>query len=99
MSDHIESVQRAALRIIVPGCSYADALVCCGLDSLAQRRDNACRDFISKAKNSGILAPLLPQHTGSRHNYGLRSGNERNDRPVSNTQRLGNFVTYRYPLL
>ena len=56
-------MQKSALRIIFPDCSYESALVRCGLPTLLSRRDEACRRFISNIKESGFLSHLLPQPT------------------------------------
>ena len=70
----VESVQKSALGIIFPDCSYESALVRCGLPTLLSRRDEACRRFISNIKESGFLSHLLPQPTNVAHWCGLRSG-------------------------
>ena len=67
-------MQKSALRIIFPDCSYESALVRCGLPTLLSRPDEACRRFISNIKESGFLSHLLPQPTNVSHGYGLRSG-------------------------
>ena len=70
----VESVQKSALGIISPDCSYESALVRCGLPTLLSPRDEACRRFISNIKESGFLSHLLPQPTNVAHWCGLRSG-------------------------
>ena len=57
----VESVQKSALGIIFPDCSYESALVRCGLPTLLSRRDEACRRFISNIKESGFLSHPLPR--------------------------------------
>ena len=42
-SEHIESIQKRALRIIYPGCSYREALKASALEKLDHRRDEICR--------------------------------------------------------
>ena len=71
----VESVQKSALRIIFPDCSYESTLVrCVRLPTLLLRRDEACRRFIPNIKESGFLSHLLPQPMNVAHGYGLRSG-------------------------
>ena len=91
-----ESVQKSALGIIFPDCSYESALVRCGLPTLLSRRDEACRRFISNIKESGFLSHLLPQPTNVAHGYGLRSGFSRSEFRFVRTDRLSNFVTHSY---
>ena len=67
----VESVQKSALGIIFPDCSYESALVGCGLPTLLSRRGEACGRFISNVKESGFLSHLLPQPTNVAHGYGL----------------------------
>jgi hypothetical protein len=47
----IESVQKRALRIILPSLAYEDALTRSGLETLASRRSNACQMFVEKMKS------------------------------------------------
>ena len=89
-------MQKCALRIIFPDCSYESALVNCGLPKLLARRDEACRCFISNIKESGFLAHLLPQPTNVAHGYGLRSGFSRSELHIVRTDRLSNFVNHSY---
>ena len=51
-SDVIESIQKRALRIIIPGMSYSDALKATGLETLCtrRRRQNSCKSFMNKLK-------------------------------------------------
>ena len=92
----VESVQKSALRIIFPDCSYESALVSCGLPTLLARRDETCRRFISNTKESGFLAHLLPQPTNVAHGYRLRSGFSRSEFHIVRTDRLSNFLTHSY---
>ena len=92
----VESVQKSALGIIFPDCSYESALVRCGLPTLLSCRDEACRRFISNIKESGFLSHLLPQPTNVAHGYGLRSGFSRSEFRFVRTDRLSNFVTHSY---
>ena len=89
-------MQKSALRIIFPDCSYESAFVSCGLSTLLARRDEACRRFISNIKESGFLVHLLPQPTNVTHGYGLRSGFFCSEFRIVRTDRLSNFVTHSY---
>ncbi|KAK2547644.1 hypothetical protein P5673_032341 [Acropora cervicornis] len=90
----VEGVEKYALRIIFPDCSYESPLLNCGLPTLLARRDEACRRFISNTKEFGSLAHLLPQPTNVTQGYGLRSGFSRSELCIVRTARLRNFVTY-----
>ena len=89
-------MQKSALGIIFPDCSYESELVRCGLPTLLSRRDEACTRFISNIKETGFLSHLLPQPTNVAHGYGLRSGFSRSEFRLVRTDRLSNFVTHSY---
>ena len=91
-----ESVEKSALGIIFPDCSYEAALVRCGLSTLLSCHDEACRHFISNIKESGFLSHLLLQPTNVAHGYGLRSGFSRSEFRLVRRDRLSNFVTHSY---
>ena len=58
-SDVIESIRKRALRIIIPGMSYFDAMKATGLETLCTHRQNSCNTFINKLKLIGLqLIPL-----------------------------------------
>ena len=62
LSDDIEQIQRRALRIILPGIKYKQALEHTGLESLFERREKLCNKLfttIEKDKNHK-LHDLLP---------------------------------------
>ena len=67
-------MQKSALGIFFPDCSYESELVRCGLPTLLSCRDEACTRFICNIKETGFLSHLLPQPTNVAHGYGLRSG-------------------------
>ena len=75
-SDLIESVQRDAMRIILPNLSYDQALVCSGLQILLERRGLACERFVQalQVSSSPCMARLLPERESVSHGYDLRSG-------------------------
>ena len=58
-SDLIESIQKRALRILLPEMSYQDALNYTGLKKLSTRRHNCCEQLIRKLKlDNGPINPL-----------------------------------------
>ena len=62
LDDAIESVQKRALRIILPTCHYDDALIQSGIAALSQRREEACTNFIKRDRlSSPVLKPLIPR--------------------------------------
>ena len=91
-------MQKSALGIIFPDCSYESAHVRYGLPTLLSRRDayEACRRFISNIEESRFLSHLLLQPTNVSHGYGLRSGFSRSEFRFVRTDRLSNFVTHSY---
>ena len=98
-SDVIESIQKRALRIIIPGMSYSDALKATGLETLCTRRQNSCKTFINKLKlDSSSVNPLsgviARQPDANIHNYDLRY--DPNMMQKTNTERFQNFVTVKY---
>ena len=95
LAEYVEKVQKTALRIIFPDHAYDEALVLCGLATLAERHEIACMKFISKVHDTGFLANLLPHCASVAHMYGLRSGDSWCDAPITSTFRLQNFVTYK----
>ena len=71
LTDDIERMQIRAMRIISPGLSYGDALVCSQLPTLRERRNDIClRFFESMEKSDHKLHHLLPNSRTSR--YSLR---------------------------
>ena len=55
-------MQKSALGIIFPDCSYESELVRYGLPTLLSRRDEACTRFISNIKESGFLSLAAAAH-------------------------------------
>ena len=92
----VKSMQKSALRIIFPDCSYESALVSCGLSMLLAFRDGACRHFISNIKESSFLVNLLPQPMNVAHGYGLRSDFSNSEFRIVRMDQLSNFITHRY---
>ena len=98
-SDLIESIQRRALRILLPEMSYQDALNYTGLKKLSTRRHNSCEQFIRKLKlDNGPINPLKDVVATwihpTTHNYDLRS--ESSWSLQTNTERFQNFITVKY---
>ncbi|CAB4000775.1 RNA-directed DNA polymerase from mobile element jockey [Paramuricea clavata] len=98
-SDLIESIQRRALRILLPEMSYQDALNYTGLKKLSTRRHNSCEQFIRKLKlDNGPINPLkdvvATRIHPNTHNYNLRS--ESSWSLQTNTERFQNFITVKY---
>ena len=63
LSDRLESIQKRALRIILPHYSYASALEILNLPSLLLRRESLCSKSFSKFTASLAnprFLPLLP---------------------------------------
>ena len=52
LTDDIERVQIRAMRIIFPGLSYGDALVCSQLPTLKDRRNDICLRFFKSMEKS-----------------------------------------------
>ena len=73
-----ESVQKRALRIVLPSLAYEDALTRSGLENLASRRSNACQMFLEKMKSddqpNNPIANILRHkiHNEREHSYNLR---------------------------
>ena len=69
LSDMIESVQRRALRIAYPDCSYREALHKCGIDTLQCRRSDLCQKYFNKIQLlDHKLNCLLPDTRAVKYN-------------------------------
>ena len=74
LDDAIESVQKRALRIVLPNYHYDDTLIQSGITTLSQRREEVCTNFIKcDCLSSPVLKPLIPCVSIDRP-YCLRSG-------------------------
>ena len=73
LSEEIERIQRRALRMIFPDCSYSEGLVKAGLPTLYDRRSTLCKELFKDidAQGNHKLRHLLPSR--SQQNYNLRS--------------------------
>ena len=96
LSDHIESVQKRALRIIFPNLCYVDALRKSGLLSLRQRREDACITFLKLSYSSSHLFRSLVPRVAHTRPYALRSGESVFVPVSSKTNRFENFCTIKY---
>ena len=66
LDDAIESVQKRALRIILPHCHYDDALIQSDITALSQRREEACTNCIKRdCLSSPVLKCQLTGRTAS----------------------------------
>ena len=96
LSDVLEAVQRRAMRIIFQHANCNKALCSAGLGSHADRRDDICAKFISKARTSPPLSYILMNRCTINHGYQLRSGEQRYEQVKGHTERFNNFVTVRF---
>ena len=86
LGDAIESVQKRALRIVLPN----------GITAISQRKEEACTNFIKRdCLSSPVLRPLIPCASIDRR-YCLRSGERAPVRFVANTKRFADFYTIKY---
>ena len=72
LSKNIEMVQKRALRIILPGASYSEALAKLNCPRLDDRRTFLCQKTIRNIASGGYLSRHLPQTRESSHKYDLR---------------------------
>ena len=102
LSNHIESIQKSALRIMLEAdyTSYQDALISSSLETLLYRRDMACIRFIKKVGTDQIetlySAIIGTNNTEVNHGYALRSEGVKAYSHVPNTKRFSEFVTSKY---
>ena len=96
LDDAIESVQKRALRIVLPNSHYDDALIQSGITTLSQRREEGCTNFIKRdCLSSSVLKPLIPCVSINRP-YCLRSGERVPVHFVPTTKRFADFCTIKY---
>jgi hypothetical protein len=96
-SDLIETIQKRALRIIVPETPYTEALDRVGLQTVAVRRQELCKTFMNKLNiNGDANNPIKNAVTNyvHSHDYGLRHASV--SKPRVNTERFKNFITVKY---
>ena len=96
LDDAIESVQKRALRIVLPNSHFDDAVIQSGIPALSQRREEACKNFIKRdCLSSSVLKPLILCGSIDRP-YCLRSGKRVLVRFVPKTKRFADFCTIKY---
>lgn len=94
LSEDLERLQKRAMRIIFPECSYAEALEKSGLQTLFKRRQVITEQFFNKivTNQSHRLHSLLPETNVSRYNF---RNNRRFVHPSCKTKRCQNsFINY-----
>ncbi len=74
LSDGLEMIQKRALRSIYPGYHYEDILRVTGLQKLAQRRDQLCKEYLNKPKDSHRVDHLFA--ACKRHRLRIKESNE-----------------------
>ena len=95
LSNDLEKVQKKALSIIHPNCSYEDALKVAGIDSLESRRNVACKRFVETVLPGNPLYPIIHNCPAPQiHSYNLRDDNVAK-KIKTRTDRFGNFVTVK----
>ena len=87
LSDEIERIQRRALRIIFPNCTYSEGLVRAGLPMLFSRRQSLCQELFHNivSDSNHKLHQLLPPRAS--HNRRLRF-TRLFDSPICKTNRF-----------
>ena len=75
LSDKVERIQKRALKIILPGFSYSEALQILGCPRLDERRSELCVKVLKKISRGGPLMKHLPQTRACSHNYQTRNAN------------------------
>ena len=92
-SNELEGVQKRAMRIIFPLCSYSEALVASGLTKLSERRqelvDKLFKNVLQNEQNK--LHELLP----ARNTCTFNLRNMRKFKPAFKTNRFRtSFITF-----
>ena len=89
----IESIQKRALKIIVPNSTYADALIDTKLLSLEERRTDICRKFFKNIQDpNNVLHNMLPPKRSPR--YTLRNQLEYPLPKVKTNRYKNSFIPY-----
>ena len=97
LSDAIESIQRTALRIILPNSSYQQALGLTNLLTLANRRTFLSKKLMADMRDeSHPISFLAPKVTIRTMPYQLRSGSTKAPRTMKRTKRANVFFTFRF---
>lgn len=99
LSDALESIQKRALKIILPGSTYSQVLSQMDIPTLKSRRDLLCQKLIAEMRNNPNhpISFLLPKPSIRPINYNLRStGHFKETIDTKRTKRTSNFITFRY---
>lgn len=97
LSDAIESIQRTALRIILPNSSYRQALGLTNLLTLANRRTFLSKKLMADMRDeSHPISFLAPKVTIRTMPYQLRPGSTKAPRTMKRTKRANAFFTFRF---
>ena len=91
LSDRLESIQKRALRIILPHYSYASALEALNIPSLLLRRESLCSKSFSKftSLTNPRFIPLLPPRCRDANDYNTSLRNSSNfTLPAVRTERF-----------
>ena len=75
LADVLERVQKRALRIILPGYSYREALAQLGCSRLDERREQHCLNTMKRIEIEGPLSKYVPLSRASSNDYELRNSN------------------------
>ena len=75
LANEVERVQRRALKIILPGYSYKEALIQLGCSRLDERREQLCLGTLEKIQMEGPLSKYVPLTRASPNEYQLRNSN------------------------
>ena len=73
LAGELERVQKRALRIILPGQSYKEALSQLKCSRLDERREELCLKTMKKISKGGPLADHIPKPRSINHNYSFRN--------------------------
>ena len=80
---------------MLPNLSYAEAPLRTSLQSLLERRMEACRKFLLRSQQQEPMKSFL--HSDSiQRDYSLRSGHNQSLTPKLNTERFSELVTIKY---
>ena len=81
------------MRIICPTYDYNEALSALSLTTLNERRESTCVRLQNENHPSHIILPKLEE---VQHDYHLKSAASYRLRPICNTKRSQDFITFKY---
>ena len=96
LEDAMESVQKRALRIVLPNCHYDDALIQSGITALCQRGEEACTNFIKCDYLSSPVLKLSILCWSIDRPYCLRSGERVPVRLIPETEQFADFCIIKF---